>query len=231
MVSLPYQFGDTSHRLVECDFGITTGSWRSVFSGLTATSNEIFIDELARARGYDEVQFRHRNLDNQAVRRCLKKVAEMGDWGRPMPRGHAQGVAIHAEYRSACAYLVEIDTTGAEPRLTNAHCAVDVGIPINPRGLEAQMQGMLVDAWSIMFLAGSHIEDGMVREGNYWDYPWARMKDTPLSTEVHVFPARLDAEPGGVGELGIPAAAAACVNAYARATGKQPRRFPIGEFA
>jgi isoquinoline 1-oxidoreductase beta subunit len=231
MVSLPYRFGITSHSLVERDFGVTTGSWRSVFSGLTTTSNEIFIDELARTRGYDEVLFRRQNLDNEVVRRCLDKVVEMGNWGRSMSNGHAQGVAVHAEYRSACAYLVEIDTTGDEPRLTNAYCAVDVGIPINPRGLEAQMQGMLVDAWSIMFLASIHIEDGVVRENDYLDYPWARMRDTPPTTEVYVFPARPAAEPGGVGELGIPAAAAACVNAYARASGKQPRRFPIGEFS
>lgn len=231
MVSMPYRFGLTNHQLDERDFGVRTGSWRSVFSGLTTTSNEIFIDELARERGYDEVLFRRRNLDNKAVRRCLDKVVAMGDWGRSMPAGHAQGVAIHTEYRSACAYLVEIDTTGNEPRLTRAFCAVDVGVPINPRGLEAQMQGMLIDAWSVMFRAGIHIDNGIVREVNFWDYAWACMKHTPLSTEVYVFPAQAEAEPGGVGELGIPAASAACVNAYARATGKQPRRFPIGEFA
>jgi isoquinoline 1-oxidoreductase beta subunit len=231
MVSLPYRFGITDHQLVECDIGVTTGSWRSVFSGLTTTSNEIFIDEIARLRGYDEVVFRRQNLDNDSALRCLNKVVEMGDWGRSMPNGFAQGVAIHAEYRSACAYLVEIDTTGGEPRLTKAFCAVDVGVPINPRGLQAQMEGMLVDAWSIMFRAGIHIDNGIVREGNYWNYPWACMKHTPLTTEVYVFPAQPGAEPGGAGELGIPAAAAACVNAYARATGEQPRRFPIGEFA
>ena len=34
-------------------------------------------------------------------------------------------------------------------------------------------------------------------------------------------------EPGGAGELGVPAAAGAVANAYARATGTKPRRFPI----
>jgi isoquinoline 1-oxidoreductase beta subunit len=231
MVSMPYRFGMTDHQLVECDFGIKTGSWRSVFSGLTTSSNEIFIDELARKRDIDEVLFRRRNLDNEAALRCLDKVAVMGDWGRSMPTGHAQGVAIHTEYRSACAYLVEIDTTGAEPRLTKAFCAVDVGVPINPRGLKAQMEGSLVDAWSVMFRVAIHIDNGMVRESSYSDYPWAYMKHSPLSMKIHVFPAQPDGEPGGAGELGIPAAAAACVNAYARATGNQPRRFPIGEFA
>jgi isoquinoline 1-oxidoreductase beta subunit len=229
MVTMPYRFGITDHQLIEYDFGVTTGSWRSVFSGLSTTSNEIFIDELARARGFDEVVFRRSNLDNDSALRCLDKVAEMGEWGRSMPDGHAQGVAIHTEYGSACAYLVEIDTTGDEPRLTRTYCAVDVGVPINPSGLKAQMQGMLVDAWSIMFRVGIHIDDGMVRENSFSDYPWACMRDTPPNIEVYVFPAQSGGEPGGAGELGIPAAAAACVNAFARATGNQPRRFPIGE--
>jgi isoquinoline 1-oxidoreductase beta subunit len=231
MISLPYRFGSTDHTLIERDFGVPTCSWRSVFSGMTTTSNEIFIDELARELGYDEVSFRRDNLDNDTARRCLEKVAEIGDWGRDMPSGHAQGVAIHVEYRSACAYLVEIDTTGQEPRLTRAFCAVDVGIPINPLGLKAQIEGCLVDAWSLMFRVSNHIDDGKVRESNFTDYLWARMKHTPLKTEVYLFPAREGGEPGGAGELGFPPAAAACVNAYARATGERPRRFPIGEFA
>jgi isoquinoline 1-oxidoreductase beta subunit len=230
MVSIPYRFGITNHQLVEHDFGVVTGSWRAVFSGLTTTSNEIFIDELARKRGDDEVLFRRRNLDKEVARRCLDKVVEMGNWGRSMPDGHAQGIAIHTEYQSACAYLVEIDITGSEPRLTRAFCAVDVGLPVNPLGLQAQMEGMLIDAWSIMFRAGIHIDDGVVREGNYLEFPWACMRHTPFNIEVHVFPAQPDGEPGGAGELGFPAACAACVNAYARASGTRPRRFPIGEF-
>jgi isoquinoline 1-oxidoreductase beta subunit len=187
---------------------------------------------MARARRYDEVDFRLRHLDSSAADRCLRHVAAAGAWGRAMPPGHAQGVAIHAEYRSAVAYLVEIDTTGPEPRLIKAYCAVDVGVPVNVSGLQAQMQGALIDAWSAMFRAGNHVDDGKIREGSYGDFLWARMRHSPISTQVHVFPSAADsAEPGGAGELGITAAAAACVNAYARATGRQPRRFPIQEYA
>ena len=231
MVSVPYRFGDADHVLTERDFGVPTGSWRSVFSGTMTAANEIFVDEVARERNWDEVSFRVAHLDDAAAKRCLQKVASLGAWGRSMPPGHAQGVALHAEYRSACAYLVEIDTTGAEPRLTRAFCAVDVGVPVNVRGLQAQMQGMLFDAWSAMFRAGNHVDDGVVRESSYADFHWARMRHAPPTTEVYVFPAASGAQPGGAGELGIPAASAACVNAFARATGTKPRRFPIGEFS
>ena len=46
---------------------------------------------------------------------------------------------------------------------------------------------------------------------------------------VHILPNNR-ADPGGIGELGVPAATAAAANAWARATGKQPRNFPINEY-
>jgi len=44
---------------------------------------------------------------------------------------------------------------------------------------------------------------------------------------VHILPST--GEPGGAGELGVPAAAAAVAvaNAYARATNTTPTRFPL----
>ena len=42
---------------------------------------------------------------------------------------------------------------------------------------------------------------------------------------MHILPST--GEPGGAGELGVPAAAAAVANAYARATNTTPTRFPL----
>lgn len=234
-VSVPYEFGVTSQLMITQHFEVPTCSWRSIHSGFTMTANEIFVDALARARGADEVQFRLDHLAASAspaapaAIRVLEKVAEMGDWGRAMPAGHAQGVAVHAEYRSAVAYLVEIDTTGAEPRLTASFAAVDVGVPINRQGLAAQIEGALVDGWSVMFRASNHLVNGAIVEGSYGDFLWSRIKHVAPTTEVFVFDATSDT-PGGAGELGLPPGSAACVNAYARATGTEPRRFPILEF-
>jgi isoquinoline 1-oxidoreductase beta subunit len=43
---------------------------------------------------------------------------------------------------------------------------------------------------------------------------------------VIIFPATRET-PGGAGELGVAAATGAVANAYARATGLRPRRFPL----
>jgi isoquinoline 1-oxidoreductase beta subunit len=184
------------------------------------------VDEIARAMRVDPVAFRRQKLSSARLRAVVDRVASAGRWGRAMPAGTAQGVAIHEEYKSVVAFLVEIDCRNpADPRVTRGVCAVDVGRAVNPRGIEAQMQGVLVDGLSMTLRAGLHIDRGAVREGSYSDYRFARMADSPVEVEVHVMPP--SGEPGGAGELGFPAAAAAVANAYARATGSAPRRFPI----
>jgi isoquinoline 1-oxidoreductase beta subunit len=223
---VPYEFGVETQLLSEVQLPFPTGSWRSIYSGQTSTVNEVMVDELARAMRVDPVAFRRQKLSSARLRAVLDRVASEGRWGRPMPPGTAQGVAIHEEYKSVVAFLVEIDCRNpADPRVTKGVCAVDVGRAVNPRGLEAQMQGVLVDGLSMTLQAGLHIDNGTVREGSFSDYRFARMADSPLAVEVHVLPPT--GEPGGAGELGFPAAAAAVANAYARATATTPRRFPI----
>lgn len=225
-VKVPYAFGLVDQLLTERDFGVPTCSWRAIYSGHVATANEIMVDELARSLRRDPYEFRRAHLETDRQRRVLDRVAQMANWGRPMAAGTAQGIAFHDEYRSHVAYVVEIDARGTEPRATAVYACVDVGVPINPTGIEAQVQGVFIDAWTAMFRAGIDIADGRVVQGSYRDFSWTRMKHSPPTITVEVLPATTDV-PGGAGELGLPAAAAAAVNAYARATGTSPRRFPI----
>jgi isoquinoline 1-oxidoreductase beta subunit len=197
-----------------------------VFSGQVRTVDEVMVDEIARALGRDPVAFRRAKLRSARTRAVLDRVATAGSWGRAMAPSTAQGVGIHEEYKSVVAYLVELDARDpARPRVTRAVAAADVGRAVNPRGVEAQLQGALVDALSVILQAGVHIDGGAVRESSYTDFRYARMRHTPPEVEVHVLPPT--GEPGGAGELGVPAASAAVANAWARATGTAPTRFPI----
>ncbi|RSS78151.1 xanthine dehydrogenase family protein molybdopterin-binding subunit [Streptomyces sp. WAC06614] len=226
-VKSPYHFGLTTQSLTEVPTGIPTGSWRSVYSANTRGAEEIVVDELAQRLGKDPYAFRRAFLKTDAQRAVLDKVATEGQWGRPMPAGCAQGIAFHEEYKSRTACLVEIDTRDPEHvRVTRAVVAVDVGRPVNPRGLEAQMIGGLTDALSTTLRAGLHLDKGLPLEGSYRQFHWATQRDTPRDVKVFVLPATGD-EPGGAGELGVPAAVGAIANAYARATGTRPRRFPL----
>jgi isoquinoline 1-oxidoreductase beta subunit len=225
-VKVPYDFGVVTELLTEVPLKMHTASWRSVYSANTRGAEEILVDEIAKALGKDPVAFRRAALTSARQRAVLDKVATAGRWGRSMPKGFAQGVGFHEEYKSCTACLVEIDARDPKaPRVTKAVIAADVGRPINPRGLESQLLGGLTDAISTTLRAGLHIEKGLPLEGSYSQFHYARQKDTPRDVEIHIMPA--NGEPGGAGELGVPAAVGAVANAYARATGIRPRSFPI----
>ncbi|GII29222.1 xanthine dehydrogenase family protein molybdopterin-binding subunit [Planotetraspora mira] len=225
-VKVPYDFGVVTELLNEVPLKMHTASWRSVYSANTRGAEEILVDELAKRMGKDPVAFRRAFLKTDRQRRVLDKVAAAGNWGRTMPAGFAQGVGFHDEYKSCTACLVEIDARDpGKPRVVRAVIAADVGRPINPRGLEAQLLGGLTDAISTTLRAGLHIDRGLPLEGSYSQFHYARQKDSPTDVRIFIMPA--DGEPGGAGELGVPAAVGAIANAYARATGTSPRSFPI----
>ncbi|GAB2742400.1 xanthine dehydrogenase family protein molybdopterin-binding subunit [Amycolatopsis magusensis] len=225
-VKVPYNFGVVTELLNEVPLPMNTASWRSVYSATTRGAEEIVVDEIAKKLGKDPYRFRRSVLKDDKQRAVLDKVAEAGEWGKKLPAGCAQGIAFHEEYKSRTACLVEIDARDPKkPRVTKATIAVDVGRPINPRGLEAQMLGGLTDAIATVLSAGLHVDKGLPLEGSYSQFHYARQKDTPRDVRVFVLPA--NGEPGGAGELGLPAAVGAVANAYARATGTRPRSFPI----
>ncbi|MCP3144907.1 molybdopterin-dependent oxidoreductase [Pyxidicoccus sp. QH1ED-7-1] len=222
---VPYRFGLVTQELREVSLPIPTASFRSVFTSQVGVANEVFIDQLARALGRDPVELRRSQLTSSRLKAVLERVVREGAWGRPLPSGVAQGVAVLEEWDSAIAHLVEVDVTGEVPRVLRVVIAADVGLPINPKSVEAQLQGAAIDAFSTTLSAGIHIDQGAVREGSFADYRWLRMKHSPAEIQVHL--VRSDDRVGGVGELGYPSAAAALSNAIARASGTMPTRFPL----
>ncbi|MFF7644702.1 molybdopterin cofactor-binding domain-containing protein [Streptomyces canus] len=225
-VKSPYDFGVTTQTLTEVPLRMHTGSWRSVYSANTRGAEEIVVDELAARLGKDPVAFRRSFLKTDRQRAVLDRAAKEGDWGRELPDGWAQGIGFHEEYKSCTACLVEIDATDPrKPRVTRAVIVADVGRVINPRGLEAQLLGGLTDAISTTLTAGLHIDKGLPLEGSYSQFHYARQKDAPKDVRIYVVEGA--GEPGGAGELGVPAAVGAVANAYARATGTRPRSFPV----
>ncbi|MER7170412.1 xanthine dehydrogenase family protein molybdopterin-binding subunit [Streptomyces mesophilus] len=225
-VRSPYDMGATRQTLTEVPLKLHTGSWRSVFSGTGRAAEEMFVDEIAERLGQDPVAFRRARLRTAAQRAVLDKAA--AGWGRELPDGWAQGVAFHEEYRSRTACVVDLDATDPKaPRVMRAVIAVDAGRAVNPRGIEAQMLGGLTDAIATTLRAGLHFDKGLPLEGSYSQFHYARQRNSPNEAKVHVLDGGPDAEPGGIGELGVPAPVAAIANAYARATGRRPRSFPV----
>jgi isoquinoline 1-oxidoreductase beta subunit len=226
-VKSPYNLGATAQLLNESSDKFNTGAFRSVYSANTRGAEEILMDEIAKHLGLDPVAFRLARLRDPRYVAVLEKVASLGEWGKKVPKGHAQGVAFHAEYKGCTACLVEVDATNPQkPRVTKAAIVADYGLPINPRGAEAQLLSGLTDAISTTFRAGLHMDKGLPLEGSYSQAHYARQKDSPREVKIHIMPAT-GSEPSGAGELGLPAAVGAVANAYARATGTKVRSFPL----
>jgi len=237
--TVPYNFGVVTQLLNEVyDFkDFNTSSVRNIYSPDVRTAGELMVDRVAKEMGKDPVAFRREFAIDNRLRAVIDKAAQAGNWGRAMPAGTAQGFAVHNEYKSRCACLVEIDTrpqtvdrkvehayTG--PRVTKAVFAVDVGMPINPLGLKAQMMGGIMDGIAQALSYGLHLKDGHFLEGSWDDAFYTRQWNTPPELEVIVMPATTD-NPGGAGELGVAASMAAVACAYGRATGRTPTSFPI----
>jgi len=224
-----YKTGPTSITLKQKLLAKPTAAWRVVYSGQVHAADEIVVDELARLLGKDEVEYRLATLDSPRHVKTLEKAAEAANWGQKLPAGVAQGVGMHDEYKSTAAYIMTIDTRGREPKMTACHIAVDNGYCINPEGTKSNLLGQAHDGFALAFRAGLHVDNGATRESNFHDYKWTRMFDSTPDMSVHIMP-QSNVLPGGIGELGVPAAASAAANAWARATGKQPRNFPLNEY-
>jgi len=234
---VPYHFGVTTQLLSEVPLRFHTGSMRDVYSPNVVCARELVVDRLADKMGKDPVAFRRSFLKKDRYRTVLDKVAELGGWGRSMPKGTAQGLAVHVEFKGCTAVLAEIDcrpeTTGRTipdavtgPRVTRVVMVVDVGLPINPRGLEAQMIGCVSDGIGLALTESLHIADGLPLEGSWDNFFYTRQWNTPPEVTIVVLPPTTG-EPGGAGELGVAGSFAAVACAYARATGTMPSRFPI----
>ncbi|WP_238177433.1 molybdopterin cofactor-binding domain-containing protein [Kribbella sp. VKM Ac-2566] len=236
--SSPYDFGVTTQLLNEIPLKFNTGSMRNIYSPNVVCAEELVVDQLAAKMGQDPVRFRRNFLKDQRLLAVLNKAAEVGEWGKAMPKGTAQGVGVHSEYRAAVATLVEIDcrpetvnrpvegegVTG--PRVTKAVIVVDPGFCINPRGLEAQMFGGLQDAIALALTSSLHIKNGIPLEGSWDNYFYTRQWNSPLDVQVVIMPNTSES-PSGAGELAVAPAFAAIACAYARATGTMPTYFPI----
>src|SRR3954447_17490084 len=212
-VNVPYNFGQVDHAIQEVrDYKVMkSGSVRNLYNADAAVARELVVDQLAKAMKMDPYAFREAFLKDDASREVLKTAAKAAKWGRSMPAGTAQGIAFHTEYHGKVACVAEIDArpktvnrkkrqavTG--PRVTRITIAVDVGLPINPKGIQAQMMGGAMDAIGQILTESLHLKDGYFFEGSWDDYYYTRQSNAPLDVKVIVMPPSSDS-PGGAGEF------------------------------
>ncbi len=239
--NVPYNFGLVTQLLNEVYHPpgsvFNTSSVRNIYSPEVTVAKELMVDQVAKAMGQDPYQFRRTFIRDSRMLAVLDAAAKAANWGKPMAPGTAQGLGIHHEYKGFAACVAEIDCTPATvnrvvkdgytgPRVTKVTYAVDVGLPINPLGLEAQMMGGIMDGIAQALTYSLHLKNGYFLEGSWDNAYYTREWNVPFDVQVIIMPPN-QTEPGGAGEFGVAASMAAVATAYARATGTLPTSFPI----
>ena len=224
---IQYEIPNLSVEFLMSSLPIPCGVWRSVQNGPNAFVIESFIDELARAAGKDPLEFRLQNLkNNMRARRVLETVAEKAGWGKAIPKGEGRGIAQHACFGTWTAQVAEISVNKKDGtiKVHRVVAAVDCGPVVNPDPLVAQIEGGIINSLSTALKEEVKFANGGVKSSNFDDYPMIRMSEVP-EIEVHI--VKSSEKIGGIGELGVPAAAPAIANAFFNATGVRIRRIPL----
>ncbi|WP_267353441.1 MULTISPECIES: xanthine dehydrogenase family protein molybdopterin-binding subunit [unclassified Methylobacterium] len=224
---------DTPYALPAYRFGVHNGRegvpvlwWRSVGHTHTAHVMEVMIDELAHAANVDPVAYRL-SLLAQAPRLSgvLKLAAEKAGWSaKPREPGRGLGVAVHESFGSYVAMVADVTAQDAAIRVNRIVAAVDVGVPVNPDVIRAQVEGAVGFALSAVLRNRITLKDGQVQEHNFDAYEPTRMSEMP-KVEVHIVPSQV--APTGIGEPGVPVLGPSIANAVFAATGRRLRSLPL----
>ncbi|SDZ62971.1 xanthine dehydrogenase family protein molybdopterin-binding subunit [Pseudomonas sp. NFIX28] len=223
----PYLKGTPNHRveLHSPMTGITVLWMRSVGHTHTAFVVESLIDEMADAAGQDPVEYRRTLLkDHPRHLGVLNLAVEKAGWGKPVPNGHALGVAVHESFGSYVAQVAEVSQDAEQIRVHRVVCAVDCGVAVNPQSIAAQMESCITFGLGMALHSRISFKDGRVVQSNYHDFQVLRLNEMP-QVEVHIV-ASSD-KPGGIGEAGVPPTAPAVANAVFALTGQRLRELPL----
>ncbi len=207
------------------DVGIPVSFWRAVGYTQNTFFVESFLDEVAATTGKDPVEFRRRLLaKSPRLLGVLDKVAEKSDWGKPLPAGHARGVAVVNNVGSYSAQVAEVSVAPGKLRVHRVVAAVDCGYNVNPALIEQQVRSGIVYGLAAALKGQITIDRGRVQQENFHQYDVLRIAEMP-DVDVHI--VQTENAPSGIGESAVPAIAPAVCNAIYAATGKRIRKLPI----
>jgi isoquinoline 1-oxidoreductase beta subunit len=223
--SLPYAIPNLSVELHSPKLGVPVQWWRSVGSTHTAFATECFLDEIARSSAKDPLTFRLKLLEKHPRHRAaLELAARHAEWGKPLPKGRARGLAVHESFGTVVAQVVEVSKVKETAKIERVVCAVDCGVAVNPNIVAMQMESGIGYGLSAALSGAITLKDGRVEQSNFHDYPVLRINQMPR-VETYIVPSR--EKPSGVGEPATPVIAPALGNALLALEGKPIRVLPL----
>jgi len=205
---------------------LPVSSWRSVGASQNAFFHESMMDELAQSKALDPMQMRLELISHGASHEVLKAVKDMSGWGGKLPEGHYQGLAFCLSFGVPVAQVVEIKMIENKVQLVRVYAAVDVGIALDPRNIEAQVMGGINFGLAAAISGEITIARGKVQQTNFHNFTSMRLNQSP---DIEVKILENTERIRGIGEPGTPPAAPALANAIFAATGQRIRTLPLNK--
>jgi len=209
---------------------LTAWFWRSVGSSQNTFAMECFVDEMAAATGQDPLVFRRRHLAARPdILNVLDVLEQKSGWGKRMPAGSAQGMAVHECFGSIVGQVAEVSVSKKGALTVDRIVSVvDCGNLVNPMTAEMQVESAVIFGLTAALYGKLTIENGRILETNFDTYRMVTMAETPVM-ETHFALSGGD-KWGGLGEPGTPCVAPALCNALYRITGRRIRSLPIKDY-
>lgn len=217
---------------------VLVGPYRGPGYNSNAFFIETFFDECAVAAGMDPLEYRLKlfaKWPDPGWVKCLKEVGTKSGWGRKLPKGWGQGVAItnwgmggkaEAGTTVAAVATVEVSKQGVL-RVDSIDFAFDTGRIANRDAIAAQIEGGVIFGLNMTLNEQLTIENGRIVEGNYHEYPMLRIGDIPKRINVHYGGLSGHSRMSEIGEPPAGVVGPAVGNAIFRATGKRLRSTPF----
>jgi isoquinoline 1-oxidoreductase subunit beta len=227
----PYEAPHQRVEFKDVDLPIDLGVWRSLNAAPAIFASESAMDELAIQQGLEPVDFKLAQMGDQHPRlqHCLARVRALSlNAALPEGSGYGRGFACGI-YDNRCFVAisadVQVDTATQAIRVHRLCCVQDVGMPINPGQLRAQIESNLTWSLGMALFERLEVGDNRIKSTNFDNYRIPRMADMP-SVDIEIVD-QPSIPPAGAGEVALIAGPPAIANAIRNATGFRALKLPI----
>jgi len=226
-IESPYEVAAKHHQSLSSEPPLRQGSYRALASTANTFAMESQMSDMARLAGMDTLEFRLKHLKNDRLRDVLIAATEKFGWKSAKASGSGYGLGcgtVKGGFVATCAEVAVNAGTG-EVSIKRIVTAFECGAIINPRHMESQITGCVLQGLGGALFEAIEFEQGVVTNAALSGYRVPRFKDVPVVETVLV--NRMDLPSAGSGETPIIGVAPAIRNAITDVSGVKINRLPM----